>query len=78
MKKGWVPKDKFKPGGERGKLHRELHAPEGQKIPAAKLAAATHSENREIRNDAIRARTMMGWHHDGGKARADNRYRRRA
>jgi hypothetical protein len=75
-KKGWVPKSKFKPGGEKGKLHRELHVPEGQKIPASKLAAALHSSNTEVRNDAIRAKTMMGWHH--GSKSADHRYRRRA
>jgi hypothetical protein len=55
----------WKPGGEKGKLHGELGVPADQKIPAAKLAAATHSENPEIRRDAIRAETMEGWHHGG-------------
>ena len=55
----------WKPGGEKGKLHRELGVPEAQKIPAGKLAAATHSEDPEIRRDAIRAETMEGWHHGG-------------
>jgi hypothetical protein len=36
--------------------------PEGQKIPQAKLEAATHSSDTEKRNDAIRAKTMEGWH----------------
>ena len=53
----------FKPGGEKGKLHREMGVPEGQKIPPKALAAAARSPNREIRNDAIRAQTMKSWHH---------------
>lgn len=61
--KRWVPKAEFHPGGQRGKLHRELGVPEGKRIPAKRLAAAVRSPNREIRNDAIRARTMMAWHH---------------
>lgn len=28
-----------------GALHRELHVPQGQKIPAKKLQAALHSSN---------------------------------
>jgi hypothetical protein len=67
-KKGWVAKKDFHPGGEKGKLHRELGVPAGEKIPSAKLNAATHSKNTEVRNDAIRAKTMMGWNH-GGKRR---------
>lgn len=58
-KKGW------KPGGERGKLHREIGVPAGEKIPAGKLAAAAHSKNPEIRRDAIRAKTMKSWNHSG-------------
>lgn len=55
----------FNPGGHKGKLHREMGIPEGQKIPAAKLAAAAHSPDREKRNDAIRAQTMKKWNHGG-------------
>jgi hypothetical protein len=58
----------FHPGGEKGKLHRELGIPEDEKIPADRLAAAEHSKNPEIRRDAIRAKTMEGWHHGGSKA----------
>lgn len=65
--KRWVPKKDFHPGGEKGKLHREMGAPEGEKIPAGRLRAATHSKDPEIRRDAIRAETMKGWHH--GKKR---------
>ena len=61
--KGWVPKDKFHPGGQKGKLHRELGIPEGQKIPQDRLHAAARSDNPEIKRDAIRAETMEGWHH---------------
>ncbi len=59
--KGWNP------GGHKGKLHREIGVPEGQKIPPAKLAAAVRSNNPEIRRDAIRARTMKSWNHKGHK-----------
>lgn len=56
-------KKAFNPGGQKGKLHRELHVPAGEKIPAKKLAKAEHSKDREVRDDAIRAKTMEGWHH---------------
>lgn len=57
----------FHPGGEKGKLHREMGIPEGQKIPAAKLKSAAHSSDPEKRRDAIRAETMKKWHHTGPK-----------
>lgn len=56
-----MSKKPFNPGGQRGKLHRELGIPVSQKIPASRLAAATRSKNPEIRRDAIRARTMSKW-----------------
>ncbi|HQT65352.1 MAG TPA: hypothetical protein PLO16_12650 [Acidocella sp.] len=62
-KKGWVAKDKFKPGGEKGKLHRELGVPSDKPIPHTRLLAAIRSSNPEIRRDAIRAKTMEGWNH---------------
>jgi hypothetical protein len=55
----------FKPGGHKGKLHRELGIPVGQKIPAARLASAERSDNPTVRRDAIRAKTMKGWRHSG-------------
>lgn len=67
-KSKWIPKAKFHPGGEKGKLHRELGISEDKTIPAARLEAAAHSSNPEIKRDAIRAQTMKGWHHDGKKA----------
>lgn len=69
----------WKPGGTPGKLHRELGIPEGAKIPAARLAAATRSSNPEIRRDAIRARTMKAWRKPGEaktKPRTDTERRR--
>ncbi len=66
-KKRWTPKKDFHPGGEKGKLHREIGVPEGEKIPADKLASAKNSKNPEIRRDAIRAETMKKWHHTGSK-----------
>ena len=60
-KKGWVKKADFHPGGQKGKLHRELGIPEGEKIPRARLYAATHSDNPEVKRDAIRAETMGKW-----------------
>ena len=59
----------FNPGGHKGKLHRELGIPEGQKIPQDRLAKAEHSSNPEVRRDAIRAKTMEGWHHVGSRKR---------
>lgn len=70
MAKKWTPKKDFKPGGEKGKLHRELGIPEGEKIPEARLEAATHSRDREVRDDAIRAKTMEGWRHAGKSRRS--------
>ena len=76
--KRWTPKAKFHPGGEKGKLHREMGIQEGKKIPAGQLEAATHSKNPEKRRDAIRAETMKGWHHGGGKMYAKSRDKMRA
>lgn len=56
---------KFNPGGQKGKLHRELGISTDKKIPAKRLAAAVKSNNPEIRRDAIRAKTMKKWNHGG-------------
>ncbi len=66
-KKGWVAKKDFHPGGQKGKLHRELGISTDKTIPAARLEAATHSSNPEVKRDAIRAETMKGWHHKAKK-----------
>jgi hypothetical protein len=47
----------------KGGLHRALHVPEGEKIPAEKLAAAKHSSNPHIVHMANFAHTMAGWKH---------------
>ena len=61
-KKKWIKSAIKHPGA----LHRDLHVPEGQKIPEAKLEAATHSDNPKIAHRAELAKTMKGFHH--GKA----------
>jgi hypothetical protein len=43
-----------------GKLHRELGVPQGEKIPAKKLAKAEHSKNMTIRREANLAHTLKG------------------
>lgn len=62
MAKGGRTPD-FHPGGSPGKLHREMHIPEGEKIPAGRLQQATRSRDPEVRRDAIRAETMKHWGH---------------
>lgn len=74
-------------GMHKGALHRALHVPEGQKIPAKKMAAAKRSENPHVRRMASLARTLKSINHkDGGvihgegesaKPRADRSPRRK-
>jgi hypothetical protein len=47
----------------KGALHRKLHVPKGEKIPAKKLEKATHSKNPILRKEAILARTLKRLHH---------------
>jgi len=47
----------------KGGLHRALNIPEGEKIPADKLEAASHSSNEHIRHMAGFAHTLEGFHH---------------
>ena len=61
--------ENFHPGGQKGKLHREIGVPEGKKIPEKKLEKAENSKNPEVRRDAIRAETMKKWKHTGSKGR---------
>lgn len=46
----------------KGKLHRELGVPEGQKIPAKKLQKAANSKNPTLRKEAALAKTLKGFH----------------
>lgn len=45
-----------------GKLHRELHVKQGEKIPAKKMAKALKSKNPTIRKEASLAKTLKGFH----------------
>jgi len=56
----------------KGSLHRALHVPEGEKIPASKLKKAEHSKNPKLAKKAHLAETLKRMHHaDGGKAGRD-------
>jgi hypothetical protein len=61
---------KFSPGGQKGKLHHALGVPTDKNIPPGKLKAALHSNNTGVRNMAVRAKTMAGWDHSGGKRKS--------
>lgn len=41
-----------------GALHKELHVPEGKKIPAKKLKKAEHSKNPTLKKRAVLAETL--------------------
>lgn len=41
-----------------GALHKMLHVPKGEKIPAKKLTKATHSKNLLLKRRAIPATTL--------------------
>ena len=43
---------------KKGALHRALHVPEGEKIPASKLLTALHSSNAHMRRMANMAKTL--------------------
>ena len=58
MAKNWIKGAIKHPGA----LHRSLGVPEGQKIPAKKLAAASHSGNPTTRKRAALAKTLKGMH----------------
>jgi len=45
-----------------GALHRELHVPQGEKIPAKKLAKAAHSDNPKLAKRARLAETLKSLH----------------
>lgn len=49
-------------GKHKGALHRELGVPEGQKIPAAKMAQAARSSNPKERKQVALARTLGKMH----------------
>jgi len=45
----------------KGDLHKALHVPQDQKIPAAKLNKATHSSNPTVKKQAVLAKTLRGF-----------------
>jgi hypothetical protein len=46
-----------------GALHRDLHVPEGEKIPEKKIQRAEHSSNPKIAKRAHLAETLKHMHH---------------
>jgi len=54
MAEKWIKKAIKHPG----KLHRELGVPEGEKIPAKKLAKAAKSKNPTVRKEVALAKTL--------------------
>jgi hypothetical protein len=47
----------------KGALHRALGVPEGEKIPASKLAAASNSKNPKVRRMAASAKGFKAMKH---------------
>ena len=58
-KKLWIQAAKIK----KGALKKELHVPEGKKIPAKKLKEAAHSKNPIERKRAVLAETFSKMRH---------------
>ena len=56
-KKNWIAGAIKHPGS----LKKELHVPEGKKIPADKLKKAEHSKNPVERKRAALAKTLKGF-----------------
>ncbi len=52
----WI--QKAIPKSHRGKLHKELGVPIGEKIPAKKLAKAAKSKSPTIRKEVALAKTL--------------------
>lgn len=59
---------------KKGALHKSLHVPQGEKIPAKKLNKAAHSSNPTLRKRAVLAKTLKKLPHkmDGGMMNANN------
>ena len=56
MAKKWIQAMHMK----KGALHKELHVPEGKKIPEKKLTKAAHSKNTTLSRRANLAKTLRG------------------
>ncbi len=46
------------PKSSKGRLHRALNIPEGQKIPEKRIEKAEHSSNERLRREANLAMTL--------------------
>lgn len=57
MTEKWIKKAIKKPGA----LHKELHVPEGKKIPAKKLAKAAKAPGKEGKRARL-AQTLKSFH----------------
>jgi hypothetical protein len=62
MAKNWISGAIKHPGA----LHRSLGVPQGEKIPAAKIAKASHSDNPTLAKRARLAQTLKKLHHRHG------------
>jgi hypothetical protein len=62
--KGGEVKDKWIAGAVKhpGALHKELHVPQGEKIPAKKLEKAENSDNPKLAKRARLAETLKSFH----------------
>jgi hypothetical protein len=69
-KKKWM-QEAF--GKNPGKLHRRLGVPEGQKIPASKLASAANSKDPSLRKEAALAKTGKRFAGKRHKSRSTSR-----
>lgn len=58
MGSDWIAGAIKHPGG----LHRALGVPQGETIPASKMAQAKSSDNPRVRRMAALARTLKGLH----------------
>jgi hypothetical protein len=56
MAEHWI--QKAIPESHKGRLHRALHIPEGQKIPEKKIERAEHSSNHRLAREAQLAETL--------------------
>ena len=63
-KKKWIKKAI---GSNKGALHRKLGVPEGEKIPAGKMAKAAHSDNPTIRKEVALAHTLGSFKHKASR-----------
>lgn len=53
-----------------GRLHAALNVPPGQKIPAAKMAAAKPGASPALKKQIVFAQNARGFNHKGGPKKA--------